>query len=877
MRWRDIFRLRLRSLLRRPAVEQELDEELRYHLDREADENIARGMSPNEGRLAALRTIDGLEQRKEECRDMRGVNVIECCIGDLRFALRQIRKSPGFTATALTMLALGIGASVTIFAFVDAALLKPLPYRDSSRLMRVFETYQHGSRNGLSYLNYVDFEKQNQAFRSMGAFTFTTFRLSSTEGAEAASGFRVSDGFFRTLGVAPALGRDFYDGEDLPGQPRTVLLSYAAWQRRYGGNPGIVGQTVTLNGNANTIVGVLPKQFYFGASNAEFWMALHAGGGCEDRRNCHNMQVVGRLKDGVSRDAALANLAVVEQQLGTQYPATNRGWSSALNPLSETLVEDVRPVLLMLLGCAALLLIIASVNVASLLLVRAGGRKREMAVRTALGASRGRIMGQFVTEGVVLVATGSALGLALASWTMQFLLRTIPAGMIEFMPFLSGLGVNWRVLGFVAIIALLAVVQFAVVPALRLNRAGLAEGSRRSSGNAWRRLGSKMVVAELATAVVLLVGAALLGKSLYRLLQVDLGFQPEHLVTLQMAAPRSYANQDKSIALEQDILNRLEALPGTTSAGIASDLPVLNDWSGGTNIRLLGRPWNGEHNPTVEREVSSSYFTTLGARLRRGRYFTHAEDVLKPAVVVVNEAFAGKYYPGEDPVGKRISYDVGRPLSPVEIIGVVENIKEGKADSLDQATMYVPFVHYAGTYFSLIVRTPIAAQPMVGAMTAAIHQINPEIATKDGGSMVGLISTSGSGYQHRATAWMVGAFAALALLMAVAGLYGVVAYSVSQRTREIGVRLALGATPGTVSGLVLREAGSLALVGIAIGLLGAVGAVSFMRGLLFGVSPWDAPTLVAVSIVLAGSALVASFVPARRAASVNPAEALRAE
>jgi macrolide transport system ATP-binding/permease protein len=431
------------------------------------------------------------------------------------------------------------------------------------------------------------------------------------------------------------------------------------------------------------------------------------------------------------------------------------------------------------------------------------------------------------------------------------------------------------------VIALLAAVQFSFVPALRLKGARLEDAnraaSRNATGNAWRQLGSKFVVVELATAVVLLVGAGLLGKSLYRMLQVDLGFRPEHLVTLQMAAPRSYAPDEKSIALEQEILNRVESLPGVTSAGIASDLPVLNNWGGGTNIRLLGRPWNGQFNPTVEREVSSTYFATLGARLKRGRYFTRSEDVSKPAVVIVNESFARKYYPGEDPVGKQISYDVGRPLSPIEIVGVIEDIEEGQMDSSSQAAMYVPFVHYAGTYFNVVVRTTLAEPPMVSAMTAALHQINPEIATKGGGSMTDQINSSSSTYIHRSSAWLVGGFAGLALLLAVIGLYGVIAYSVSHRTREIGIRMALGAQSGTVHQQILKEAGRLTLAGIAIGLVCAVAAANLMRGLLFGVSPWDAPTLLAIAVILSLCAVAATFIPARRAASVNPVEALRAE
>jgi macrolide transport system ATP-binding/permease protein len=541
--------------------------------------------------------------------------------------------------------------------------------------------------------------------------------------------------------------------------------------------------------------------------------------------------------------------------------------------LSEVIVGYIRPILLVLLGGAGLLLLIACVNVASLLLVRSESRQREMAVRSALGASRTRLIRQFVTEGLVLVVGGTGLGLVAAQWAMRLLTRLIPENMMAGMPFLHGLGLNVRVSAFACAISLLAAVLFAITPTLRLSfsemRAGLAEGSRGSAGNTWRRLGSKLVVLELATAMVLLVGAGLLGQSFYRLLRVNLGFQPDHLATLQVAAlgPR-YAKDEQTVALARQIVSRIATLPGVKSVGITSVLPV--NYNGNTDwIRFVGRPYNGEHNEVNQRDVSAGYLKTLGATLLRGRYFSDAEDASKPKVVIINQALARKYFPGEDPIGKQFGNDDLAPKSLKTIIGIVDDIKEGPLDSEIWPAVYYPFNQSPDSYYSLVVRTSQAAQSVLPALIAAIHQIDPGAGTFDEATISGSINDSPSAYLHRSSAWLVGGFAGSALLLGVVGLYGVIAYSVSQRTREIGVRMALGAERGTVYRLILSEAGWLTGIGIAAGLVCSVGAATFIRKLLFGVTSWDVPTLVAVAAVLGVSALLASYIPARRAASVN--------
>jgi len=564
-----------------------------------------------------------------------------------------------------------------------------------------------------------------------------------------------------------------------------------------------------------------------------------------------------------------------------QYPADNRGQGASVLPLSEVIVADIRPILLVLLAGALLLLVIACVNVSSLLLVRAESRKREIAVRGALGASRGRLIRQFLTEGVVLVAMGCLLGLAAADGVTHTLVRLISKDMMANMPFLSGLGLNSHVLVFAVAICLFAAALFALPPVVRLPltklREGLAEGGRGYAGTLWRRFGANLVVVELAIAVVLLVGAGLLGKSFYRLLHVDLGFQPEHLATVSVQlSDTTYAKDEQIVAVGRKIVSRIAMLPGVESVGLTNVLPV--SFNGNTTwIRVLGQPYNGEHNEVNQREVNSALFTTLRAKLLRGRYFTDAEDASKPLVVIINQALAKKYFPGQDPIGKKIGDTSLSAKSLAEVIGIVDDLKDGSLDSEIWPAVYYPFNQNSDNYFSIVVRMARSEQSLLPAMVSAIHEVDPGIGTMDETTMAARISNSPTAYMHRSSAWLVGGFAALALLLGVVGLYGVIAYSVTRRTREIGVRMALGAPRGSVYQLVMKEAGWLAAAGIGAGLLCAIAAASLMRGLLFGVRSWDASTLAGVSIVLAFSALLASYVPARRAARVDPMVALRYE
>jgi predicted permease len=567
--------------------------------------------------------------------------------------------------------------------------------------------------------------------------------------------------------------------------------------------------------------------------------------------------------------------------LENQYPDTNRDRGASVMLLSEMIVGEVSPILLLLLSGAGLLLLIACVNVSSLLVVRSESRKREMAVRGALGASRVRLACQFVTEGMVLVAGGTLAGLALADGITRILSRLISKEMIARMPYLQGLGLNTHVLVFAGILALLAAGLFAITPILHLLssdlRDGLTEGGRGAAGTLWRRIGGRLVVIELATTMVLLTGAGLFGKSLYLLLHVDVGFQVDHLATLHVRLPDTQFPRDaEQVAFTRRLLERVESLPGVRVAGVTSVLPAScscnTDW-----VRIAGRPYDGNHITVIDRDVSAGFFSTLHAKLLAGRYFTDGDDASKPKVVVINHAFARKYFLGENPLGELIGDSTLSPASIKQIVGVVEDFKDESLDDKQWPAVYYPFNQDASSGYVLIVRTSQAERTILPALTAAIHQLNQDVGVEQESTMSDQINDSQTAYFHRSTAYLVGGFAVLALVLSAVGLYGVIAYSVSQRTREIGVRMALGAQRSSVHWMVVSEAVWLTAAGITIGAVCSVAFGELLRGLLFGVRAWDVPTLAVVALVLGLLALFASYIPAHRAASVNPVEALRAE
>lgn len=878
----SLFLKKVSLLLSRNRFRRELDEEMEFHRAEVERALLAEGMTPETARYAATRQLGNAPRLREQSQEVIGFRA-ESVLQDLRFALRQMRRNPGFALTATFILALGMGVSVAIFGFVDAALLEPLPYANPGRLMAVDEMSAMFPRSNLSRADYEDWKRLNQSFTSLEAYGGMGYLLRTPSGAVPVPAARVSDGFFSTLGVKPMLGRGFLPGEDQPGKSKIVILTYGTWLKRFGGRRDIVGQSITLSGDAYTVVGVLPREFAFAPrAIAEFYLPLlDRLSGCEQRRSCHNLFGLGRLRDGVSMLSAQEEMKAIAAQLAKQYPDSNQGQGASVVPLNEIIIGKVRPILLTVLVGAGLLLLIACVNVASLLLVRSESRRREIAVRGALGATPIRLVRQFVTEGLLLAFAGCAGGLAITTWLMTLLTKLVPKAIAESVPFLQIVGLNRNTFLFAAGIGLLSALLLSATPVLRLSfqdvREGLGEGGRAAAGKLWQRLGANLVVVEIAVAVVLLVAAGLLGQSFYRLLHVENGFDSTHLATVQVMAPGNiYTKDEQKVALFREIERRLSELPGVQSVGATSDLPVQcncdTDW-----IRIVGKPFHGEHNEVNLRDVSPDYFSTLKAPLIRGRVFTVDDDASKPRVTVINEALAKKYFPGEDPIGKMIASGDLSAKSMRQVIGVIRDIREGALDDEVWPSEYFPIYRSLDSFFAVAVRTSNDEKAILPVLVSTLHTIDPNLGVYGEITMIDQIQSSQSSLFHQFSTWLVGGFAVLALLLGVVGLYGVVAYSVSQRTREIGVRMALGAQRSTVYKIVMRQASWLTAVGLGIGMICAIGASLLMRKLLFGIHAWDAPTFISVALVLGGASLAASFLPAHRAASVNPTDALRAE
>jgi macrolide transport system ATP-binding/permease protein len=870
----------LKCIFRRKQLYGDLAVEIREHLEEKVEEYVAGGMPRDEAEHRARRDFGNLLRTEEVGREAWQWPRLENFLTDLRFGFRVLAKNPGFAMIVIIVLALGLCSSIAVFAFVDAALVQPLPYADPPTLAGVYEVVEMFPLSNLSYQDYLDWKKQNSVFQSFDVWTGAGYLMRTVNRTEPVPAMRVTDGFFRTLGVKPLLGRDFFPGEDRPGAAPTVVLSYEAWQKWFAGRPDIVGQPATLTGEIYTIIGVLPKGFHFAPrGRADFWTTLRKLNGCEQRRSCHNLWGIARLKPGATIQMAAGEMKTIAKQLEAQYPDSNRGQGATVVPLSEAIVGKVRPIFLAVLAGAGLLLLIACVNVASLLLVRAEARRREFAVRTALGASGSRLMVQFATEGLLLVGASCAVGLIGALWLMRLLSGMIPEDLAGNVPFLAHLGLNSRIGLFAALLVVVICVMFSLTPAIRLSpgdvQQSLAEGSRGSAGTVWRRVGSKLVVAELVIAVVLLVSGGLLAKSLYRLLHVPMGFMPDHLATLEVfASETKYDKPAQQIALARLVTEQVGALPGVQVVGLTSRLPLTGNGNT-TWIRIVGRPYSGEHNEVNERDVSPAYFSALRARLIQGRFFREDEDDSKAPVAIINQNFARQYFPGVEPLGHKIGDTDLSPKSLREVVGVVDDVREGSLEEQSWPTLYEPFNQSPDNGFSLVVRSSQSEEAILPVVDATIREVDPDIGILSEYTMARRINESPSAYLHRWSAWLVGGFAAIAMILGVVGLYGVVAYSVTQRTREIGVRMALGAQRRSVYQLVLREAGTLAAIGIVAGLACAIGAAVLMRGLLFGVASWDITTLVLVAATLAIFALLASFVPARRATRVDPVLALR--
>jgi putative ABC transport system permease protein len=800
---------------------------------------------------------------------------------DLRYGARMLLKNPGFTAVAVVTLALGIGANAAIFSVVNATLLRPLPFDDPDSLIMIRGTkLPQFPEFSVSPGNFLDWKKQNTVFVRLVAMQDASFNLIGVSDPERLRGMRVTDGFFAMLGARPQMGRDFLPEEDQPGRANVVILSHGLWQRRFGADPNIVNRAITFSGGSYTVVGVMPASFRFGDGGAEFWAPMAFTAEQAQQHGSHYVSAIGRLKPGVALAQARSEMSMIADRLAKQYPDNNTGWNVKLTPLLEYTVSSVNPALLVLLGAVAFVLLIACVNVANLLLARSAAREKEIAIRVSLGAGRWRISRQLLTESALLALAGGTVGLTLAKWGKDLLLALAP----EDLPRLSDVSLDGRALAFTAAITLLTGLGFGLFPALQasnirganLNET-LKDAGRGSTDDGRRRLiRGALVVLEVALALVLLVGAGLLIKSFLRLRSVDPGFNPAGALTAQIPlSQRKYPEDSQRVAFYTQLIEKVAALPGVQAAGAAMVTPLSgNDFVLGFMIE--GRPPYpaGGEPDTNYYSVTPDYFKAMGIPLLRGRLFTERDTKDATRVVIINETMAKRFFPGEDPIGKRLHVTMG-PVLYREIVGIVGDVKHYSLDQDAKAQTYEPYAQQPFSGMTLVARTSGDPAGLSAAIRGEVLKIDKELPISNVKTLEQYLSTSIA--QQRFSVLLLGIFAAVAMALACVGIYGVLSYSVEQRRREIGVRMALGAARRDVLRLVVGHAMFMTLIGVAIGLGAAFALTRVMSTLLFGVSATDPVTFGLIALLLVAVALLAALVPARRATKVDPIIALRCE
>ncbi|HKQ52489.1 MAG TPA: ABC transporter permease [Pyrinomonadaceae bacterium] len=801
---------------------------------------------------------------------------------DLRYAVRMLIKRPGFTAVAVLTLALGIGANSAIFSVVNAVLLRPLPFAEPDRLVYAEGgDLRDGSKAGsISPPDFLDYREQNHVFERLAAFMPMSFTVTGDGSAsERVSAALVSHGFFETLGTMPLPGgRTFLAEEELDGRNTVAILSYGLWQRRYAGDPKIVGKTIAVNGETATIVGVMPQGFEY-PREAQLWYPIPFKGPETSTRRFHFLRGVGLLKPGVTLAQAQADINSIARQLERQYPESNTNFSMGLTLLTEWTVGEMRPTLLILLAAVGFVLLIACANVANLSLARGASRAREVAIRSALGASRGRVVRQLLTESVVTALVGGALGLLLAMWGVDLLVSLSP----ENLPRVKEVTTDWRVLGFTLVVSVLTGVMFGLFPALATSKTNLTEtlkeGGRGAAGAGRQRLRGLLVVAEVALSLVLLVGAGLLVKSFLRLSSVDVGFVPTNVLSMQLSLPpTNYSDPRRRANFYDQLAGRLESLPGVQAAGTVSELP-LSGQENDTFFNIEGKPaaaFGSTENDANIRGISPAYFHALGVPLVKGRFFEQRDNMDSPKVVIVNDSFVKRYLPGEEALGKHLIIDYGPEPFKAEIVGVVGGIRHSSlAQAEPSAEMYVSVLQAPSFRTNLVVRAAGDPVQLTAAIRSEVQALDKDLPIYNVKTMEQHISASAA--QPRFRTLLLGIFACVALVLAGIGIYGVISYSVTQRTHEIGLRVALGAQRGDVLRLVVWQGMRMALVGICLGVAGAFVVTRVMSSFLFGVSATDSLTFVGVSLLLAVVSFLACYLPARRATKVDPMVALRYE
>lgn len=884
MRQLNVLSARMRALFHREAVIGDMDEEMRCHLEMEAEANVGRGMAPEEARRAALRSFGNFDSIRERAYEVRGGGMIETSLQDLRYAGRMLTKRAGFTAVAALTLALGVGANTAIFSVVEAVLLRPLPYPNADRTVLLWENNRisNNPQNVLNPGNFLDWRDQAKSFDEVAGFVDQRYNLTGAGDPEEVPSQLATPGLFELLGVEAALGRTF-TARDVEADQDVAVISTGLWRRRFGGSPSAVGRVISLSGRDVTIIGVMPPDFkWFIQKNsltgkpAEIWRPLELTEEARVIRRGRFMSAVARLAPGVSLAQARAEMDTIAARLERQYVEQNTGWGATVVPLREQLAGEIKPALLVLLGAVGFVLLIACVNVANLLLARATGRHKEIAIRSAIGAGRRRIIRQLLTESLLLALLGGALGLLLSRWCVQALVALSPANLLG----VDQVGVNWQVLAFTLGISVLTGIVFGLAPALEASRINLnntlQESSRGTAGSSrGRRLRDALIVAEVGLALVLLVGAGLMARSFLRLQGVDPGFKAENLLTLRVSLPAAKYPEDRQIVtFFREATARLKTLPGVSSTSAVSALPFA-DVGAATDFFIEGRPAPapGEEPVTDVRVADEAYFRTMNIPVIAGRTFTEREAIEDRQVAVVNEELVRTYFPGVNPIGKRIFVSMKDDPYPTEIIGVVGNARYRTLEGEQRPMVYWTPPQLPYSSMTLILRTSVEPESLADDARREILAIDKDQPVSDLRTMESWLADSVA--RARFGTLLLGGFAGLALLLAAIGIYGVMSHSVAQRQGEIGVRMALGARARDVLMLVIRQGLALVLVGVVLGLFGALALTRVLSSLLYGVSATDPMTFAAIALLLLAVSWVACYIPARRAARVDPLIAMR--
>jgi putative ABC transport system permease protein len=811
---------------------------------------------------------------------------MESLIQDIRYGLRSLVKSRAFTIVAVIALALGIGATTAIFSVVNAVLLRSLPFNEPERLVRVFEKHVPRNRetNVLNPGNFLDWQRQNTSFEQLAGFTDWQVNLTGTDSPEQLQVQYVTGNFFSVIDTPAMLGRTIGEDEARWGNDRFAVISYGLWQNRYGGDGGIIERPIQLNGQEHVVIGVMPPDFYFQNKETDIWVSFSFEPGRDFRKSTGRyMNAVARLRPGVSVEQAKADMETVAARLAEAYPDFNKGWSANVVALHEQVVGNVRPLFAVLLGAVIFVLLIACANVANLLMTRAATRNREMAVRAALGASRKRLVRQVLTESILLGALGGMIGLGLAYWGVDLLVALSPQNL----PRMDEVGIQSDVLMFTLAVTLLTGIIFGLIPALQgskpdLNES-LKEGGRGGAGSARAgRARNAFVVFEVALALVLLVGAGLMINSFIRLQNVDPGFNPQNLLSMRLTLPNSkYREPERKVLFFKQVQEGIASIPGVQAVGGIQFTPLMPAKSA-TSMHIEGTPilQAGEKPGTDVRIITPSYFSTMGIRLIDGRLFDERDTRLSPRVMIVNQAFARKYFPGENALGKRVTIDWDREPAPDEIIGIVADTKDQSMEAEPSPAIYWPHARQSDTGFmTFFVRTNDDPMRFMAAVEGEIRKIDPDQPVAEFRSMDEIVSASVA--RQRFNMLLMGIFAGVALVLAAVGIYGVMSYSVAQRTHEIGIRMALGASSSDVLGMVLRQGMTLAAIGIIVGLATALALTYQLKvmlsALLFNVATTDPLTFTVIPLLLACVAFMACFIPARRATRTDPMNALRCE